>query len=405
MILDRSHMIIAFVVTMLLSIAVTGCQSNTDFRSNVESTKIISETPSRLLEPEPITATKETTPTAKKFTATPTSTMSLIENTVTPDEDPYFSLVNANTTPPQDIIQEIMYFGGAGGGYCDRMVGESEYLEISVCPNDVIELMGLLRLTVTGVESGDAVTLTITYPDNNQLIVELTADSGGYITYDYIPEITDQTGEYIFYFQTPKGNIQQVIRVIQPAIPRLYLVPEEKMLILYNFSPNEHIRLFYYGSTFDSVGFKAWKSYQTDDQGSISIKYTDLEDPLFVAVGDITGQVTFQEKGEDALEEVWAGGDVICPGAPPPLGIRWEDNVMVTTNIIAKIENYEEISYTNIPAGTKLQIDFNWTAPICENESIWWPVCSPAIEGFNCGNWPYVWIPEGYGDIYFIQKY
>jgi hypothetical protein len=136
-------------VTIFL-LALTACQSAGDFTHTADTLNLITETPTKLLEPTAIIPATFTPFPTKQPTETVTITPSLVALEGTAVTNPYFSLVDANTTPPEDIIEEVMYFFGAGPGFCGMMWNESESLEIEACPGEQIEQMGYLMLLVTG---------------------------------------------------------------------------------------------------------------------------------------------------------------------------------------------------------------------------------------------------------------
>lgn len=317
-----------------------------------------------------------------------------------------FSLEDANPFSPADIIQEFGYYHGAGQGICDRMAINLTPLEVAACPQATVEQMGYLSLMLSGLDAGEVVTLTITHPDNSPLAEQLIASRSGSVRYDYIPELTDLPGQYRFTFQTSKGDFEKTVEVTPPVGPHLYLIPEQRRLILHNFSPGENVRLFLYrvapGSDPDLQG---WQEYSTDAQGSLTVEYSLQAAPNFYAIGELSGLVPFTEIGASETKDSWAGGDIACPAAPPPLQLNFDSEAIVTAaRVVAEVESYPNVFSFPLPRGTKLRLDYYASAPRCEDGAIWWVVECPRLTGLDCKGFTRVWVPEGRGDAYYIQS-
>lgn len=316
-----------------------------------------------------------------------------------------FSAEEANPFPPQDIIQAVGYFGGAEPGFCDLMSVDLQPFEIEACPQETIEQMDLLVLMLSGLENRQTISLTITYPDDQQITQTVTAGAGGTIRYEFIPDLTDPPGEYHFSFPTAQGELEKTISVTRPTRPQLYLLPEQRQLLLQNFAPSEDVRLFLYQERPDAgLVMRSWREYQVDAQGALTIEFSPVDDPYFYAVGENSGLVPYKEKGAASLRQMWPGGDIACPGAPRPLPLSFGSTVrVVAQRLVAEVESYPQVFSFPIPQGTELELQEFWGAPRCRNRMLWWVIECPRLPDLNCQDFTRVWIPEGRGTTYYIQ--
>jgi hypothetical protein len=317
----------------------------------------------------------------------------------------FFSPLDASPFPPDDIIQAVGYFGGAESGFCDPMSVDVKPRQVTACPADRVEQMGFLALMMDGLAGREAVTLTTTLPDESQISESLKASTDGSLRYEFIPDLADPTGVYRFSFQTSLGDLDKSITVRQASQPRLYVLPEANSLVLRSFSPNEIVRLFLYDlEPTAGLLLRGWSEYQVDEQGSLRIGYSDLDEPYFYIVGEESGLVPYREKGASSLRDMWPGGDIACPGAPQPLSIAFDSSVVVSAQrVLAEVESHPDVFSFPIPQGTKLRLQEFWGAPKCEDRMIWWVVDCPRLPGLDCQGYTQVWVPEGRGKTYYLQ--
>lgn len=316
-----------------------------------------------------------------------------------------FSLQDASPFPPDDIIQEVGYFGGAEPGFCDPISVEVPAGQVTACPADQVDQNGFLALMLSGLSVQETITLTTTLPDSSQVSQTLKASSAGSLRYEFVPDLSDPTGIYRFLFQTSQGNLRKSITVEPPSQPRLYLLPDDNSLILRAFAPNEIVRLFLYDKKpAGGLVLRGWSEYRVDDQGSLRIAYDELDEPYFYILGEESGLVPYRKKGASSLRDMWPGGDIACPGAPLPLNITFGAAVSVSAErVLAEVESYPDVFSFPLPRGTKLTLEEFWGAPRCEDRMIWWAVDCPRLPGLNCQGYTRVWVPEGSGSTYYLQ--
>lgn len=316
-----------------------------------------------------------------------------------------FSIEAANPFAPQDIIPAVGYFGGAEPGFCDQMSVDLQPRQVVACPSDSVEQMAFLALLTTGLANRERVNLTTVRPDGDQITETLVAGPGGTLRHTFIPDLADPTGEYQFSLDTSLGRLEKAVTVTIPRGAQMYLLPEASRLLLVNFDPGEKVRLFLYVLKPDiGLVLRAWEQLQVDDQGSLSMDFTDVGQPYFYAVGETSGLVPYKEKGASSLRQMWPGGDIACPGAPKPLPLDFDTTVsVVAQRVVAEIESYPEVFSFPVPRGTQLKLEEFWGAPRCRQGMIWWTAKCPRLPGLECQTNSRVWIPEGRGAEYFIQ--
>lgn len=309
-------------------------------------------------------------------------------NSHNPSNSPVLTLDSLETVPPTDVIQEIGYFGGMGGGcgfqLCECEMSFHNSPELVVYP-ETIEVMNVIEFQVCGLQNNEIATVTVEFPNQKveEFIIESTPFVGEYsgnmMYFEYTPTLITLPGNYHFIFSGHNWEFEQYINVVDAAGPRLY--EDQGILIFYKFEPNEQIRLLAYRGG-NLIG---WKEITLDSNGSLSLQ-TSI-DAGFVAIGDVSGQVFEQEKGEQFSQWSVFGGlmDVYCKDAQSH--IKPSENVELLLGN-PPLYNYDfgskKITQTgklNIEKGTVLRIDSN---PICYEGSFYWQVC---VDG-KCGYLP-----------------
>jgi len=221
------------------------------------------------------------------------------------------SIRSLDSTPPQDILNEIRYFGGLGGAeYCDNysgppMIGGSaQTWDAKIFDPIKFELCGL------PVDS-ENVDIKIEFPDRSSKDNYQMSNSG-FLTFNFDTELGDQTGIYHFVFQGNNWSLDQYVNISDITVPSLFL--DGNQLIFVKFQPGENVRLFIY-SVDDATQIAkliGWKYVQVYNTG-VLIVHTDYQPQAgprwaFAAIGDISGPVYFSYKGE---RDRWSGDHII----------------------------------------------------------------------------------------------
>ena len=342
----------------------------------------------------------------------------LVESSFTPTvlniQDDNFDFDNMNTVLPDDIIQEIGYFGGMGGcgRFCNCMsknfTGPEVFLE-----KDAAEVMSNLGIEICGLSADETVIVGITRPDGVQIESQARKLNSGYTdidvssaVFEYIPSLGDPLGSYLFTFSGNGWIIEKRVDILDVQTPHLFNDPEKNLLILRKFKPNENVRVFAYGVGDTGNKLIGWESFHTDENGNREIR--NSLDAKFIAVGEDSGQVFGNTKGNFWGDWFGIGAktDIYCPGAPAPVGIDPGGYAVVMAN---ELPHYELIYGVNISGvydieslerngflrrNTHLKIESN---AICSNGQFYWTVsCIDA----SCG---YVAVPEAGPDEYYLQ--
>lgn len=340
--------------------------------------------------------------------ATPASGESLLQSipvednptpTYVPAPGPYFSWGSGNTVPPNDVIREIGFYGGGGGVVvCHDFPGND-----TSCRKDGIEPMQWIVISRDDVAPNEKVDVTITLPDNSIQKEVATSDAEGKLFYDYLPLAGFPLGEYRFSFDSAGMHFEETVEVVKPHVPRLYMTGDdirelgEKKIILFNFLPNETVRLFAYTS--EGGEFVIWQEFVVDENGMIAIENRLEENQYtFTAVGDESGVAYEPFEGVPIFSattlwdtSIWGKGtEIYCEGAPDPVpGIGAYTNVIVISdNVFLEpmdapyIENVAEHVY--LPPGTEMEI-WGVDSPFCKDHAYWWSVnCENVSEIANC---------------------
>ncbi|MFL7870451.1 MAG: hypothetical protein AB8I58_16605 [Anaerolineales bacterium] len=326
-----------------------------------------------------------------------------IEDNPTPSYVPtpgsYFSWDSGNTLPPKDVIQEVGFYGGGGGWIvCHDYPGND-----SSCREEGIEPMQWIYIGHDEVAPNEKFDVTISLPDSSIQKDVVTSSAEGKLSYDYLPLPGFPVGEYRFSFDSANMHFEEKIDVIKPLVPRMYMTGEdiresgEKKIILFNFLPNERVRLFAYTSQAGELAL--WQEFMVDENGMSTIE-NQLEERSysFAAVGDASGVVYPPFEGELIFpastlfdSSTWGRGtEIYCQGAPDPVpGISPFTKVVVISEDVylepmdaPYIKEVAEHVY--LPKGTVVEI-WGVDSPFCKDNAYWWTVnCSGVPEEVDC---------------------
>lgn len=230
------------------------------------------------------------------ITITPASTISSI-TPVAPKKDSSatFALSSAEQTTPSDVLQEVKFGGGGGGAILCKKSSLPPTIQMKPEP---AEWMQPYLVVACGWQPEDLIHITMQLPDGRVLSEDQRVQSPlnakdiyypeNYAFFSYTPAASDPIGNYLFKFKGSDRQIQTEVMVIKPSQRRVYQINSAK-LVLYNFSPNEHLRLFAYSNTSLTGVLKGWQDYRVDSAGQIVINV--VPSYTYVVVGDISGEV------------------------------------------------------------------------------------------------------------------
>jgi hypothetical protein len=295
-----------------------------------------------------------------------------------------------NRSLPDDVIKEIVFFGGmgGGGGGCweeDYKIPTGLYWEsFSEYPRELMQEIGF---TICGVMAGEEVKMKVRLPDGrieeSQAIARTTdGRDRGEVSFTYIPFLYDPAGIYKFTFHGENWSMEYpfTVEFTEPDSARLYLY--QSQIYLYKFFPKERVRLLIYSINNLNGNRKliGWKEIQVNATGELQIS-TELENVEYVALGDITGEVREYAPGESFI--ALRMGDVYCDGARKPVGIKPDGYAEVLEDVLPTYEwdsakrTWVKTGETNIGKGTVVYISSN---AICVSGIFLWTINCPAFQ-------------------------
>jgi hypothetical protein len=302
-----------------------------------------------------------------------------------------FNPSNANQVPPDDVLNEVTYYGGGGrGSTCEGATEPILNILSGLGPH---EWMDLILVDSCGWQENEIVTATLIYPDSSQASERVDAGLG-FFGYDIQPTRSMQPGTYRIIMEGNSGYVEDSAEVSVPASPRMYRV-EGNWLVLYSFSPHENIRLLAYEPVdFFTMRLVGWKGYQTDANGQLMI-HAPAQGYLYYAVGEISGLVKNSEFGSPGL-----GSDILvsnCGGLPSRLYAEAGARVTFTDGSDMRIREkpgYSEDILTAVPEGTAIVIQ---NSRKCADGSTWWKILTDeGLEG---------WMAEDQNGVYLLEPY
>ena len=305
------------------------------------------------------------------------------ENNLPPTQS--FSIQDANTTTPADVIEEISY-GGRGGGVCS---GLEKYptLENDVSSADWLSDISILTC---GWANGEQVEITVETPTGDISNQTVRAESSSaYI--DYQTSIDSPVGNYTFTFSGNSGKLQQTIDVSTTNGPRMYHVDNIQSYYLYGFSQHEHIRFFsYIPSENAKLSLNGWQDYNVDENGNLLIK-APTTDGFYTAIGDISGPTrnTPFVLNSQGLKNSCSGS---LPSHLKTGGYAYVSNNPPLDNRVRQGPGQDQQIVGYIASGHSMQI---LDGPQCADGYIWWKVQSTrnsnvigwSAEGDNSTYW------------------
>lgn len=214
-----------------------------------------------------------------------------------------FSISNSHHTTPEDVLREAGYQGDAGGaasceGHKDFPFEGPFIMEAP----SVLEWREWWHVLSCGWSPGEKVNF-ILEDSNGEIffskIDEATVfgavgpdfcipETNGSVAAPCFPDLNTPVGEYKITLAGDTAKLEQVLHISPPTVARLYYY--QGKLILYNFQPNEHIRLLSY----ENHKLESWTEFQVNHNGQLVIENhkNGAFDRSFVVIGDVSGEVS-----------------------------------------------------------------------------------------------------------------
>ncbi|MFL7870448.1 MAG: hypothetical protein AB8I58_16590 [Anaerolineales bacterium] len=231
-------------------------------------------------------------PTAKPAQPEPTSPEPTRDvPAVIPSDTPVsfateFDLAQANQIAPEDVLNEIEYYG-SGALPCPDSPYETPTLTYS--PELVPFMPGYM--VVCGWRTGESLEATVEYPDGKLepafVQVEEYEPGESLAWLSFTPQLNDPQGAYIFNMEGGPFKFMATTYYYQPDGPRL-LQKSKDQLFFYGFAPQEPLRLFCYDV--DTYTLLGWQAYQVDGNGQLTLDVPPGR-CNFTALGPQSGEV------------------------------------------------------------------------------------------------------------------
>ncbi len=408
--ISRCNILVPFSFS-LLALIFFGC---TTYRVPIDNTPqvVLSPTLKQIAETKTLQPTITNTPTivkesepAAKLTETLTPTPSRKSRIIDPPVI-IFSQDNANGVSPSDVLKEIGYHVG-GAGDCECCNNYKEPAIDEFITTKTVELEHLIFVYVCGLRNNEYVEFTITKPSGEKKIIStraMLAIGPAYAIYGAYASmflgIDEEVGNYFVEIKGENVTLNQMIDVRLPDGPRLYWSEDKEMILLYNFVPNEKVRILKYDGNLIAT-LSAWIASEVDNNGQLYIKLDGDSDFVYnykqiVIIGEKSGELKFYRNGFEG--NILISSKNGCPGAPPTrLAIGHNARVTITNGQPVKLRNEPGLSgkfLLNLLEGEIFKVV---DGPICKDGYNWWKIqTNKEIFG---------WAAEGNSKGYFLEPW
>jgi hypothetical protein len=194
------------------------------------------------------------------------------------DEIPVFNIETAKKSKPKDVFEQLAYQGGMGGSDedlpCDRNLGIA-YLFIDN------------KFVTCGWKSGEEVQVTLSSPDQKKLalIDKSNSTDRSFIFYP----VSETLGNYDLLFKGRSKTVdyQFVLKESETKEPTDIADSIAGYIYLYNFLPNEKVRLIAY----KDLKFYSWEEFQVGKYGQLKLIIGDDNSIVYHVIGDKSGDI------------------------------------------------------------------------------------------------------------------
>lgn len=336
----------------------------------------------------------------------------------TATKPPSFGPSTANTSTPKDvnsIIKEVLYFGRGGGGDeedpCKNITKPtimSEWFEA--------EQLQHIWVFTCGWKANKKVSAVLSKPGGASKTKKLNVSAWdntsayGEIYWSYLPTAFDPTGTYKVDFSNGEQNLHFEFNVTRITVAGAVLLRESQEVQIYNFRPNERVRLFRYDFSYDtSDPFNSdkdqftlldWQEYSTASDGKLQIKLSpSILGDSFAVVGQKTGEFHLTEGFGGSILKANTpvlSSTPLCSGAPKSnVGVGSTARVTFTDGTPTRIRKQPTTSSDiigRIPEGTRFLIVGGHK---CSDGYTWWNIELP--------NGTRGWMAEGKKGTYYLE--
>jgi hypothetical protein len=343
-----------------------------------------------------------------------TNTSSNIQPTATPSKIE-FRLTSSNHTIPADVLQEVRVW--VGGGNVISGCLDNPPSPILFAGENTVEWGNLMGVLLCGLKPEETVQSTIIRPDGRSTTQDLHARDDGGVSFEYWPALDDLPGQYRFVLDGTSAHVESVTYLVLPTEPRMYYRVNEEALLLYNFLPNERVKILAYkrsGKEGELGELTGWQEYSVDQDGRILIAIDQPPSAQldYVAVGQQSGQVNrttddlnsilFLDSVNPSLDPPRPTFNLVnhdCPGAPSiRVSAGKKARVTFSNGIKVRVRSGPSIASTktaSIPEGTILYLNLG---PKCSDGYWWWLASDDNHHVLG-------WVAEGEPGNYFIEPW
>lgn len=190
-----------------------------------------------------------------------------------------FSLSSSNNTPPEDVLYEVSWAGGFGGGGEDEDICSTSYSSPTIVGHiDNLEWTDSIEIWVCGWQPNEKIQVTIQNETGGVIYDDEIVVISNPVHFQYYVPTNTSYGSYNMTFEGEQsGKVIQSLTIEKPTGSRIYRV--ENGLLLYNFEPNKRIRLLAFSEFSNDCSrdyyLAGWQEYQINDQGYLIIQLTN----------------------------------------------------------------------------------------------------------------------------------
>jgi len=200
--------------------------------------------------------------------------------------DTEFDLAQANQMAPDDVLNEIDYYGSGALPCPDSPYGTPT---LTSSPELVPLMPGYM--IVCGWITGESLNGTVEYPDGRLLPAPIQVEEyepGESLAWlSFTPQFADPEGAYIFRMEGGPFGFKSTVHYRWPDGARL-LPKSRDQIFFYGFAPREPVRLFCYDV--DTYTLLGWQEYQVDGNGQLTLDVPGGR-CNFAALGPQSGEV------------------------------------------------------------------------------------------------------------------
>ncbi|MFN8412818.1 MAG: SH3 domain-containing protein [Anaerolineales bacterium] len=199
-----------------------------------------------------------------------------------------FSLDNVNAIPPKDVLIQIEFFKGGGGGgdsYCkDESDVPYQYVQPTLYEPEDVEFMLATFIEICGWIPNQDINVKITYPNGTLKTEEYKTDDIGALTFSFAPKWGDPIGVYSFEISNRIDTFATNVLFYESKLPHIYYI-NQTQLLLENFRVGETLQLLAF-KVKDHSPIGGMKVIIDDSNGKI-VDIPSTRDYIYVGIDQV----------------------------------------------------------------------------------------------------------------------